>query len=151
MKNIKNLLIAFFVLISLSFYAQGKRFEEKKDKIKSLKIAFLTTELNLNPDEAAKFWPIYNAFEENQFELRRQKMKSFLKKEDNNLNKLTDKEASALLAKMESNEDEMRQLQKKLITNLKGVISPIKIIKLKKAEEDFNKKLLQQFRNKKRN
>ena len=78
-------------------------------------------------------------------------MKSFLKKEDNNLNKLTDKEASALLAKMESNEDEMRQLQKKLITNLKGVISPVKIIKLKKAEEDFNKKLLQQFRDKKRN
>ena len=107
--------------------------------------------MNLNPDEAAKFWPIYNAFEDNQFELRRQKMKSFLKKEDNNLNKLTDKEASALLAKMESNEDEMRQLQKKLITNLKGVISPVKIIKLKKAEEDFNKKLLQQFRDKKRN
>jgi hypothetical protein len=151
MKNIKNSLTAFFVLISLSFYAQGKHFEEKKDKIKSLKIAFLTTELNLNPDEAAKFWPIYNAFEDNQFELRRQKMKSFLKKEDNNLNKLTDKEASALLAKMESNEDEMRQLQKKLITNLKGVISPVKIIKLKKAEEDFNKKLLQQFRDKKRN
>ena len=151
MKNIKNLLIAFFVLISLSFYSQGKHFEEKKDKIKSIKIAFLTTELNLNPDEAAKFWPIYNAFEDNQFELRRQKMKSFLKKEDNNLNKLTDKEASALLAKMESNEDEMRQLQKKLITNLKGVISPVKIIKLKKAEEDFNKKLLQQFRDKKRN
>lgn len=151
MKNIKNLLIAFFVLISQSFYAQGKHFEEKKDKIKSLKIAFLTTELNLNPDEAAKFWPIYNAFEDNQFELRRQKMKSFFKKEDNDLNKLTDKEASALLAKMESNEDEMRQLQKKLITNLKGVISPVKIIKLKKAEEDFNKKLLQQFRDKKRN
>ena len=151
MKNIKNLLTAFFVLISLSFFAQGKYFEEKKEKIKSLKIAFLTTELNLNPDEAAKFWPIYNAFEDNQFELRRQKMKSFLKKEDNNLNKLTDKEASALLAKMESNEDEMRQLQKKLISNLKGVISPVKIIKLKKAEEDFNKKLLQQFRDKKRN
>jgi hypothetical protein len=151
MKNIKNIITTLFVLISFSFFAQGKHFEEKKEKIKSLKIAFLTTKLNLNSDEAAKFWPIYNAFEDNQFELRRQKIKSFIKKEDTNLDKLTDKEASALLAKMESNEDEMYQLQKKLITNLKGVISPVKIIKLKKAEEDFNKKLLQQFRDKKRN
>jgi hypothetical protein len=54
-----------------------------------------------------------------------------------------------MLAQMESTEDELYQLKKKFISNLKGVISPIKILKLKKAEENFNRKLLQQYRDRK--
>jgi hypothetical protein len=50
---------------------------------------------------------------------------------------------------MESTEDELYQLKKKFISNLKGIISPIKILKLKKAEENFNRKLLQQYRDRK--
>jgi len=53
-----------------------------------------------------------------------------------------------LLAQMESTEDELHQAKKKFIASLKGVISPLKILKLKKAEEGFNRKLLQQYRNK---
>ncbi len=36
-----------------------------KEKIESLRRAYYTQELNLSPSEAEKFWPIYNAFEEN--------------------------------------------------------------------------------------
>jgi hypothetical protein len=49
---------------------------------------------------------------------------------------------------MESNEDELCQLRKKFISNLKGVLPATKIIKLKKAEDNFNRKLLQQYRDK---
>jgi hypothetical protein len=49
---------------------------------------------------------------------------------------------------MESSEEELHQLRKKFISNLKSVIPAVKILKLKKAEEDFNRKLLQQYRNK---
>jgi hypothetical protein len=151
MKTKNNILTLLFVLISASFFGQDRHFEEKRDKIKSLKIAFITTELELKPDEASRFWPIYNAHEFSLFELKKQKMKFFFKhKESNNFSELSDKEASLLLSKMESNEEEMFKLQKKLISDLKGVISPIKILKLLKSEDDFNKKLLQQFRNKKR-
>jgi len=52
---------------------------------------------------------------------------------------------------METTEDELYQSRKKFISNLKGVIPPIKIIKLKKAEEGFNRKLLKQYRDKMRN
>ena len=61
---------------------------------------------------------------------------------------MSDKEANSLLAQMESTDEELFQLRKKLVSNLKGIISPIKIIKLRKAEEAFNKKLLQQYRDK---
>lgn len=147
MKTNKTLLILFF-LVSFHFFAQPPM-SEKKEQIRALKVGFITNELSLTTEEAAKFWPIYNSFEDKQFELRHQKMKAFKSKmTDDALAKMSEKEASALLAQMENNEDELYQLRKKFIANLQGVLSPIKIIKLKKAEDDFNRKLLQQYRNK---
>jgi Spy/CpxP family protein refolding chaperone len=147
MKTNKILLIILF-LVSIHSFAQPP-LSEKKEQIRALKVGFITNELSLTTDEAAKFWPIYNAFDDKQFELRHQKMKAFKSKmSDDALNKMSEKEASVLLAQMESNEDELYQTRKKFIGNLQGVLSPIKIIKLKKAEDDFNRKLLQQYRNK---
>jgi Spy/CpxP family protein refolding chaperone len=147
--NIRKLYPILFLLISFSFYAQGERMKEKKEQIKAMKVAFLTTELNLTPNEAEKFWPIYNTFDDKQFELRHKKMKgSFRKMNDDELDKLSEKEATALLNQIESNEEELFQLRKKFSSNLKEVLPAVKIIKLKKAEEDFNRKLLQQYRDK---
>ena len=104
--------------------------------------------MELTSDEASKFWPIFNAFEDKQFELRQQKMKAFKGRIDSDLDKMSEKEASALLAQMETNEDELYQARKKFIASLRGVLPSVKIIKLKKAEDDFNRKLLQQYRDK---
>lgn len=147
MKTNKILLIILF-LVSVSTFAQ-QQMGEKKEQIRALKVGFITNELSLTTDEAAKFWPIYNAFDDKQFELRHQKMKAFKSRmDDEALDKISEKEASTLLAQMENNEDELYQLRKKFIANLKGILPSTKIIKLKKAEDDFNRKLLQQYRNK---
>ena len=145
----KNIFTILLLSLSISFYAQGKKMLEKKEQIYALKVAFITNNLSLTSTEAEKFWPIYNSFEEKQFELKHQKSISFIKKmNDETLNKMSDKEALAVLTQMEASEDEMFQLRKKLIISLKNILSPVKIIKLKKAEEEFNKKLLQQYRDK---
>lgn len=146
MKKNKLVLIIIF-LLSTHLFAQPSR-GEKKEQIKALKVGFITNELGLTPDEATKFWPIYNTFDDKQFELRHEKMKAFKERMDADLDKMSEKEASALLAQMESNEDELNQLRKKFINSLKGVLPSVKIIKLKKAEDDFNRKLLQQYRDK---
>ena len=122
--------------------------ENKKEQIKALKVGFITNELALTTDEATKFWPIYNAYEDKQFEIRHQKMKAFKLRMDADLEKMNEKEASTLLSQMENTEDELYQMRKKFVANLKGVLPSVKIIKLKKAEDDFNRKLLQQYRNK---
>ena len=142
------LLIAF---ISLNVIAQdGPIIRKKKEQIKALKVAFITNELALTSDEATKFWPLFNAFEEKQQEIKKQKLKGYLKRvDDGSFDNLSEKEATTMLAQMESTEDELYQLKKKFISNLKGIISPIKILKLKKAEENFNRKLLQQYRDRK--
>ena len=146
--KILPLLIAF---ISLNVIAQnGPIIRKKKEQIKALKVAFITNELALTSDEATKFWPLFNAFEEKQQEIKKQKLKGYLKRvDDGSFDNLSEKEATTILAQMESTEDELYQLKKKFISNLKGVISPIKILKLKKAEENFNRKLLQQYRDRK--
>jgi hypothetical protein len=81
--------------------------------------------------------------------LRQEKLRSYLDRLDGSeIDKMSDKEATTFLNQMESNEDELYQSRKKFIVSLKGVIAPIKIIKLKKAEEGFNRKLLKQYRDK---
>ena len=134
-------------MFSIYSFAQSSM-EYKKEQIRALKVGFITNELALTSEEASKFWPIYNAYDDKQFEIRHQKMKAYKGRMDADLEKMSEKEACTLLAQMESNEDELYQLRKKFIANLKGVLPAVKIIKLKKAEDDFNRKLLQQYRNK---
>jgi hypothetical protein len=137
------------MLISSTFFAQGENMKEKKEQIKALKVAFFTTELNFTNSEAEKFWPLYNTFDENQFELRHQKMRAFSKRmNDGSLDKISEKEATQFLAQIEDTEEELFLLRKKFMQNVKTILPAVKIVKLKKAEEDFNRKLLQQYRHK---
>ena len=140
--------IIFLLVASLSF-SQG--FKEKREKVKALKVAYITEQLELTTDEPQKFWPIYNAFEDKQGQLRHEKMNSILDRfKPGNVENLSEKDASNSLAQMEKIEEDLFNLKKKFIKDLQGVISAKKIIKLKKAEEDFNRELLKQMREKRR-
>jgi Spy/CpxP family protein refolding chaperone len=147
--NIKTNILLLFLLTSFSFYAQGDKMKDKKEQIKALKVSFLTTELDLTTREAEKFWPIYNTFDDKQFEIRHQKMKAFKNRmSDSAIDQMSDKEANVLLSQMESADEELYLLRKQFTNNLKVVLPTVKIIKLRKSEEDFNRKLLHQYRNK---
>ena len=143
MKNFKLIAISLF-LIALNAKAQT---ESKKDKIKALKVAFITNELSLTSDEATKFWPVFNVFEAKQKEIRSSRTKNFLyKMSDEDLEILSDKDANSLLAQIETTEEELLSNRKKLTASLKSILSPIKILKLKRAEDNFGKKLLEQYK-----
>lgn len=145
----RKLLPILFLFLTFNFYAQSEKSKDKKEQIRAMKVAFFTSELDLTSSEAEKFWPIYNAYDDKQFELRHQKMKSYFKRmKDENLDKLTEKDATLLLNQIQDNEEDQFILRKKLISNLKEVLPSIKIIKLKKAEDDFYRKLLQQYKDK---
>lgn len=141
--------IHFFTTIILLFstltFAQGGKF---RDQVKASKIAFITNELDLTTSEAEKFWPIYNTFEDKQREIRKERIKGYMGRLDDSTDKLSEKEATTLLSQMEKTEDELHQLKKKFVADLKGILPATKILKLKKADEDFNRKLLKQYKNK---
>jgi Spy/CpxP family protein refolding chaperone len=145
--KLSKILAILVLFTTFNFYAQSERMKEKIEQIRTMKVAFLTTELNLTSSEAEKFWPVYNAFEDKQFELRHQKMGAFIKKiKDGSVNQMSEKEANTFLNQMESNDEEIFMLRKKLTASLRNILPAAKIIKLKKSEEDFNRKLLHQYR-----
>ena len=142
----KTLKIIFILLPLFTFTANA---QGHKERIKALKIGFITTELSLTAAESKKFWPIYNAYDEKQFDLKRNKMRSIKRKlHRTSLETLSDKEALSLLNQLNAIEDDLYQNRKKLTADLKSVISPIKILQLKIAEDDFSRRLLRQYREK---
>lgn len=93
---------------------------------------------------------VYNAFDEKEFELRHSmKKEKFKKLNDEGFEKLSEKEAESLLNQFEINNDELYTLRKKYMTDLRKILSAKKIILLKKTEDEFNRKLLREFRDRK--
>lgn len=145
----KFLLPLLLLFVSTVSFSQG--FRGKKEKVKALKVAYITDELNLTTEEAQRFWPIYNAFVDKQAELRHEKMKAILDRfEPGSVEKLSEKDASSLLVQMEIIEETLFALRKKFIKELQSVLPAKKIIRLKKAEDDFNRQLLRQMRDNRR-
>ena len=147
-----KMLLPLLLLFSVSLFAQGdKDKKEKREQIKALKVSFLTTELKLTADESEKFWPVYNAYEEKQYKIRHDKMRQIIKKIDEvGTDKMSDKDALSYLNQFEDADEELFNLRKKLVADLKPIIGSARILKLKKAEDDFNKKLLHKYKENKK-
>jgi len=142
MKNISRILIVFLFALSISVNAQNPR----RDKIKALKTAHVTNALDLSADEAQQFWPIYNEFEKKLETLRKNEMQQIREKFISGIDNLSDKEANDLIdasLKIKRLELEEREI---LVKKLRAVISPKKILKLKKAEDEFRKILFEQIK-----
>ena len=118
----KTKIITFLILlVTFNSFSQG--FKGRKDKVKALKIAYITEELNLTTEEAQRFWPIYNAFDDKQADLRHEKMRAILDRfEPGSVEKLSEKEANLLLAQMETIEESLFALRKKFIKDLQGIL-----------------------------
>lgn len=146
--KIKYLLPLILLFTSIVF-AQDK--EDKREQVKALKVSFITTELNLTSEQSAKFWPVYNDYDERQYTVRYNKIRPLVKKLDAaTIDKMSDKEATAYLNQLQEAEDELFSLRRKMIADLKAIIGPVKVLKLKKAEDDFNKSMLKKYKSRKK-
>jgi Glu-tRNA(Gln) amidotransferase subunit E-like FAD-binding protein len=144
-------IVLAILMISLSISSLNAQ-QNKREKLKAYKTAFITQHLDLTPKEAEKFWPIYNIFEKEIFQLKvlnqrdgRQRIK-----EKGGLDSLKNEEAEKFLSELMQNEQDILEAKKELFHNLKNVIPAKKILKLNRVEYEFNRKLLNEFRNKKR-
>jgi len=141
----KILLIAVFISISATQLVAQRN---DKEKIKVLKTAFITNALDLSSKEAEKFWPIYNEYSKIIHKVKNQKNRELRRqvREKGGIDKISDTEATKLLKEHINIDNNVFEAKKTLNTKLDGVIPPKKILKLFKAEHDFNKELLKRFR-----
>ena len=92
-KIILSFLVSFFVVaVTMAqpperpMGPRGKGPRPSKENVEALKVAFITKHLNLNAEEAQKFWPAYNACFEELKKARQEKKDDVLAFEEAALN-----------------------------------------------------------------
>lgn len=137
-----TLLILATVFLSTLSFAQNR--DDHHEKIKTLKVAYITEKLNLTQTEAQNFWPIYNKFDDDYSTLRHD---SSNKRKNIDVEKLTEKEAKILIKEMKQLYDERYQLFQKYMEDLQNVLPAKKVVLLKKVEDDFKRKMFDEYKN----
>lgn len=117
--------------------------QPKKERIESLRIAYLSERLQLTPDEAKAFWPVYNKLETEMKELRK---KYRMMDEEEEIETMSEEEAGKKLNELLAFKEAQLNLTKKYQTELKKVIPARKVLLLYRAEEDFKRELLKRIR-----
>jgi hypothetical protein len=136
----KLITLCLLLLMTISGFSQRK---EKEERIKTLKIAFITERLAFTETEAQKFWPIYNAFEDKNNELR---VQSYNHRKIENIETMTELEAKALVDDMILLENKKSKLREKFMKDLLSAIPAKKVILLKATEDAFNKRMFEEFK-----
>jgi hypothetical protein len=132
MKKILFLLIG----MSLTVAATG---QNAKNKLQAQRVAFITQRLNLTPEEAQQFWPVFNQYTE-----KLQLIRSSAK-EEKAIDELNDGDTEKMILSEFDRESRELDLKKDLYQKLKKIISVKKIAKLYRAEKDFKGILLERF------
>tara|TARA_R110002050_G_scaffold300364_1_gene469403 strand:- start:11767 stop:12213 length:447 start_codon:yes stop_codon:yes gene_type:complete len=142
----KIILPLFVLLLSVSTFAQKGR-----EKIKALKVSFITERLELTEQEAQKFWPIYNAYDDVTTKIKYSDIRHIRHEIKQNIDTISDERANELLNQLSNLEKKLYEEDIKLVSKLKKVISPKKIMLLKISEEDFKRKLFDKFKQMRQN
>lgn len=138
--------ILFICLIAgLTLLAKAQNGE----RLETMKIGFITERLNLTPEEAKVFWPVYNKFTDELKKLR-QTTKGKITEEMADMTNMSDADAEKVLNDMVSFKVSEAELMKKYAQEFKKVLPIKKVVLLFKAENDFKRELLKKLTQRKR-
>jgi Spy/CpxP family protein refolding chaperone len=152
MKNLR--LFAFAAAIALfsctfsDILAQSKDKNNWEERFMSEKIAFITVELELTPEEAQVFWPVYNQISKQKKEAHWAVAESYNalkqaldegKKSDKEIDKLLDAYLESKQALKTTGENEADKFRK--------VLPSKKVAKLYVAEEKFRRSQIRNMKN----
>ena len=141
--------LAAFALLSISNAQAQPQHKNNgwQERIQSEKIAFLTAELNLSPEEAQVFWPVYNKIAAEKKELNKAVKTSYKALlEALNSDTATDKEIDKLLDDYLAAKQANKEAGKGDVKEFRKVLPSKKVAKLYVAEEKFRRQQLQKMR-----
>ena len=135
----KKTVIFLWFLCGLCSWSMGQQKEEALKKIESARIALITKRLDLTPEQAEKFWPLYNEFTK-----KRNAINRSFKSEKIKLDRpeASPEEKEKLLSLGLDTKQRQLDLEKEYSQKLQKVISTQQVIALRNAEKDFRKMLL---------
>lgn len=144
MKLMTKIFLILFVSTTLLAQSEDEvaRNPKAQEKIKAARIAFITERLELTPEEAERFWPIYKEFTNKRMELRQQFDQA---RKNPNPNKTIEQHNSDLVDLNLKLKQEELNMEKDYSRKIMDVVPAHKLMALKKAEDDFRRLVLQQI------
>jgi hypothetical protein len=118
--------------------------QPRHQEIESKKIAFITREISLTPEEAMVFWPVYNEYNRKRIELMNKHRQ--VRQQEENLEGKSERELQRIAESDIVNMEEMVSLRRAYHNEYLKILPAIKVIRLYDAERDFNRELYRESR-----
>ena len=128
------------MILALSFMLAGAENKcEWKDKMMSERVAFLTMEMNLTPEEAQVFWPIYNQIHTEKDKAMHDVFSAYKALEDAVKAGKPEKEISKLLDAYLAAKEKQSEIEKAADEKFRKVLPTEKVARLYLGEEKFRR------------
>lgn len=146
--DIRKIMIIAAILVfgAANAFANNETKEDWKEKIQSEKIAFLTMEIGLTPQEAQVFWPVYNEINEEKDQAMYEIIKYYWEMSKAIEAGKSEKEIKALLDKYLEAQEKQRKIDEDAAEKYKKVLSTTKVAKLYIGEEKFRRQHIRKLR-----
>lgn len=144
------LLLGILLLSQISFAQKGNGHHARWEKYKAEKIAFVSTNLNLTPEEAEKFWPVYNQMDKERSEAQKKRRELELRVRDAE-DSLSEEEVTALTREFAGNIKKEGTLAEKYNEKFLNILPPHKVLKLYQVENEFRMYMFKKYRDQRRN
>ena len=136
----KLLVISTIWLSALGVSAQN---QAALQKIEAARIALITERLELTPEQAEKFWPIYREYSDKQREVRKEFQEL---KQNFDPGQASEEESQKILDQGYQIKERLLELDRTYSQRMQQIVSTRQLMNLRKAEEDFRNMLMKRIR-----
>jgi len=148
----KRVILLAIAILAVSFSAfaashdpQNPQNTNLQARMQAEKVAYLTTAMGLTPEEAQKFWPLYNKAQAESSKASGEVMKAFVELDQAIKDGKSTKEISALVNKYVKAEQESRSIDAKYAPQYMKILTPEKVAKLFIGEEEFRRLQMRRY------
>lgn len=137
----KTYLIALILFLGLGSSVLAQRPAIDQEKLQAARIAFITTRIDLKPEQAEKFWPIFNEYNDEREATMRQ-----ISQLGRDLESISEEEAKSRIQKRLQLQGELLKEEQSFVNEASRVLSSKQILMLNNIARDFNRHLYQRGR-----
>ncbi|MEM8966608.1 MAG: hypothetical protein AAGE93_09330 [Bacteroidota bacterium] len=131
------------IILSLCLGTTVSTFAQRPiEKIETARIAFLTERLSLTPETAQQFWPVYNQWDEQRRELKKEE---FRLRRSVKTDGLTNETAQQHIDEYFALKERQLTLEKNMAEELSEVLSSTQMLQLIRAEAEFQRVILRKL------
>ena len=145
MTTMKNIYVIILAIVLTIGTASAQQSGDRSERMEAFKISFFTEQLDLSPDEAKVFWPVFNQFQKERQSLRQQ-YKSRAGASKQGLADLSDAEAESLINNEMAFQANNLDITKKYVGEFKKILPTKKVAVLLTLENKFKRMILQKVK-----